>query len=163
MFNNILKRNKEIVAYFGITEIKLMKVYIIKNKGYIYIKKFEIIKNDLKLKEKVDNNFLVYYEKRTKNYSSPVQNGNGNNGNYNQNVNNGNTIVNNELCYLLKSEENRNSFKFFKISYFKYKNIIRLYLEKIIIDKKTLSLLATIEDEEIRSSISYLYSLSDKG
>ena len=35
--------------------------------------------------------------------------------------------------------------------------------EKIIIDKKTLSLLATIEDEEIRSSISYLYSLSDKG
>ena len=35
--------------------------------------------------------------------------------------------------------------------------------EKIIIDKETLSLLATIEDEEIRSSISYLYSLSDKG
>ena len=35
--------------------------------------------------------------------------------------------------------------------------------EKIIIDKKTLSLLATIEDEEIRSSISYLNSLSDKG
>ena len=34
--------------------------------------------------------------------------------------------------------------------------------EKIIIDKKTLSLLATIEDEEIRSSISYLYNLSDK-
>ena len=35
--------------------------------------------------------------------------------------------------------------------------------EKIIIDKETLSLLATIEDEEIRSSISYLYSPSDKG
>ena len=35
--------------------------------------------------------------------------------------------------------------------------------EKIIIDKETLSLLATIEDEEIRSSTSYLYSLSDKG
>lgn len=35
--------------------------------------------------------------------------------------------------------------------------------EKIIIDKETLSLLATIEDEEIRSSVSYLYSLSDKG
>ena len=35
--------------------------------------------------------------------------------------------------------------------------------EKIIIDKETLSLLATIEDEEIRSSISYLYSLSNKG
>ena len=35
--------------------------------------------------------------------------------------------------------------------------------EKIIIDKETLSLLATIEDEEIHSSISYLYSLSDKG
>ena len=35
--------------------------------------------------------------------------------------------------------------------------------EKIIIDKETLSLLATIEDEEICSSISYLYSLSDKG
>ena len=35
--------------------------------------------------------------------------------------------------------------------------------EKIIIDKETLSLLATIEDEEIRSSISYLYNLSDKG
>jgi len=35
--------------------------------------------------------------------------------------------------------------------------------EKIIIDKETLSLLATIEEEEIRSSISYLYSLSDKG
>ena len=40
MFNNILKRNEEIVAYFGITERKLMKVYIIKNKDYIYIKKF---------------------------------------------------------------------------------------------------------------------------
>lgn len=39
MFNNILKRNKEIVAYFGITQRKLMKVYIIKNKGYIYILK----------------------------------------------------------------------------------------------------------------------------
>ena len=38
-----------------------------------------------------------------------------------------------------------------------------LIKEKIIIDKETLSLLATIEDEEIRSSISYLYSLSDKG
>ena len=35
--------------------------------------------------------------------------------------------------------------------------------EKIIIDKETLSLLATIEDEEIRSSLSYLYNLSDKG
>lgn len=34
--------------------------------------------------------------------------------------------------------------------------------EKIIIEE-TLSLLATIEDEEIRSSTSYLYSLSDKG
>lgn len=38
-----------------------------------------------------------------------------------------------------------------------------LIKEKIIIDKETLSLLATIEDEEIRSSISYLYSLSNKG
>lgn len=127
MFNNILKRNKEIVAYFGITERKLMKVYIIKNKGYIYIKKFEIIKNDFKLKEKVDNNFLVYYEKRTKKLLPVIFLDN-------------NTIVNNELCYLLKSEENRNSFKFFKISYFKYKNIIRLYLEKIIIDKKDISI-----------------------
>ena len=127
MFNNILKRNKEIVAYFGITERKLMKVYIIKNKGYIYIKKFEIIKNDLKLKEKVDNNFLVYYEKRTKKLLTVI-------------FLDSNTIVNNELCYLLKSEENRNSFKFFKISYFKYKNIIRLYLEKIIIDKKDISI-----------------------
>lgn len=127
MFNNILKRNKEIVAYFGITERKLMKVYIIKNKGYIYIKKFEIIKNDLKLKEKVDNNFLVYYEKRTKKLLPVIFLDN-------------NTIVNNELCYLLKSEENRNSFKFFKISYFKYKNIIRLYLEKIIIEKKDISI-----------------------
>ena len=35
--------------------------------------------------------------------------------------------------------------------------------EKIIIDKETLSLLATIEDEEIRSSISYLCNISDKG
>ena len=127
MFNNILKRNKEIVAYFGINERKLMKVYIIKNKGYIYIKKFEIIKNDLKLKEKVDNNFLVYYEKRTKKLLPVIFLDN-------------NTIVNNELCYLLKSEENRNSFKFFKISYFKYKNIIRLYLEKIIIEKKDISI-----------------------
>ena len=127
MFNNILKRNKEIVAYFGITERKLMKVYIIKNKGYIYIKKFEIIKNDLKLKEKVDDNFLVYYEKRTKKLLPVIFLDN-------------NTIVNNELCYLLKSEENRNSFKFFKISYFKYKNIIRLYLEKIIIEKKDISI-----------------------
>lgn len=127
MFNNILKRNKEIVAYFGITERKLMKVYIIKNKGYIYIKKFEIIKNDFKLKEKVDNNFLVYYEKRTKKLLPVI-------------FLDSNTIVNNELCYLLKSEENRNSFKFFKISYFKYKNIIRLYLEKIIIDKKDISI-----------------------
>lgn len=127
MFNNILKRNKEIVVYFGITERKLMKVYIIKNKGYIYIKKFEIIKNDFKLKEKVDNNFLVYYEKRTKKLLPVIFLDN-------------NTIVNNELCYLLKSEENRNSFKFFKISYFKYKNIIRLYLEKIIIDKKDISI-----------------------
>ena len=127
MFNNILKRNKEIVAYFGITQRKLLKVYIIKNKGYIYIKKFEIIKNDLKLKEKVDNNFLVYYEKRTKKLLPVI-------------FLDSNTIVNNELCYLLKSEENRNSFKFFKISYFKYKNIIRLYLEKIIIDKKDISI-----------------------
>ena len=127
MFNNILKRNKEIKVYFGINERKLMKVYIIKNKGYIYIKKFEIIKNDFKLKEKVDNNFLVYYEKRTKKLLPVIFLDN-------------NTIVNNELCYLLKSEENRNSFKFFKISYFKYKNIIRLYLEKIIIDKKDISI-----------------------
>lgn len=127
MFNNILKRNKEIVAYFGITERKLLKVYIIKNKDYIYIKKFEIIKNDFKLKEKVDNNFLVYYEKRTKKLLPVI-------------FLDSNTIFNNELCYLLKSEENRNSFKFFKISYFKYKNIIRLYLEKIIIDKKDISI-----------------------
>lgn len=127
MFNNILKRNKEIVAYFGITERKLLKVYIIKNKDYIYIKKFEIIKNNLKLKEKVDNNFLVYYEKRTKKLLPVI-------------FLDSNTIFNNELCYLLKSEENRNSFKFFKISYFKYKNIIRLYFEKIIIDKKDISI-----------------------
>lgn len=127
MFNNILKRNKEIKVYFGINERKLMKVYIIKNKGYIYIKKFEIIKNDFKLKEKVDNNFLVYYEKRTKKLLPVI-------------FLDSNTIFNNELCYLLKSEENRNSFKFFKISYFKYKNIIRLYLEKIIIDKKDISI-----------------------
>ena len=127
MFNNIFKRNKEIVAYFGITERKLMKVYIIKNKGYIYIKKFEIIKNDLKLKEKVDDIFLVYYEKRTKKLLPVI-------------FLDSNTIANNDLCYLLKSEENRNSFKFFKISYFKYKNIIRLYLEKIIIDKKDISI-----------------------
>lgn len=127
MFNNILKRNKEIKVYFGINERKLMKVYIIKNNGYIYIKKFEIIKNDLKLKEKVDNNFLVYYEKKTKKLLPVI-------------FLDSNTIFNNELCYLLKSEENRNSFKFFKISYFKYKNIIRLYLEKIIIDKKDISI-----------------------
>ena len=127
MFNNILKRNKEIKVYFGINERKLMKVYIIKNKGYIYIKKFEIIKNDFKLKEKVDNNFLIYYEKRTKKLLPVI-------------FLDSNTIFNNELCYLLKSEENRNSFKFFKISYFKYKNIIRLYLEKIIIDKKDISI-----------------------
>ena len=127
MFNNILKRNKEIVAYFGITERKLMKVYIIKNKNYIYIKKFKIIKNDLKLKEKVDNNFLVYYEKGTKKLLTVIFLDN-------------NAIVNNDLCYLIKSEENRNSFKFFKISYFKYKNIIRLYFEKIIIDKKDISI-----------------------
>lgn len=125
MLNNILKRNKEIVAYFGITERKLLKVYIIKNKDYIYIKKFEIIKNDLKLKEKVDNNFLVYYEKGTKKLLPVIFI---------------NTIVNNDLCYLIKGEENRNSFKFFKISYFKYKNIIRLYFEKIIIDKKDISI-----------------------
>ena len=127
MFNNILKRNKEIKVYFGINERKLMKVYIIKNNGYIYIKKFEIIKNDLKLKEKVDDNFLVYYEKRTKKLLTVI-------------FLDSNTIANNDLCYLLKSEENRNSFKFFKISYFKYKNIIRLYLEKIIIDKKDISI-----------------------
>lgn len=127
MFNNILKRNKEIKVYFGINERKLMKVYIIKNNGYIYIKKFEIIKNDLKLKEKVDDNFLVYYEKRTKKLLPVI-------------FLDSNTIANNDLCYLLKSEENRNSFKFFKISYFKYKNIIRLYFEKIIIDKKDISI-----------------------
>ena len=127
MFNNIFKRNKEIKVYFGINERKLMKVYIIKNNGYIYIKKFEIIKNDLKLKEKVDDNFLVYYEKRTKKLLPVI-------------FLDSNTIANNDLCYLLKSEENRNSFKFFKISYFKYKNIIRLYLEKIIIDKKDISI-----------------------
>ena len=127
MFNNILKRNKEIKVYFGINERKLMKVYIIKNNGYIYIKKFEIIKNDLKLKEKVDDNFLVYYEKRTKKLLPVI-------------FLDSNTIANNDLYYLLKSEENRNSFKFFKISYFKYKNIIRLYLEKIIIDKKDISI-----------------------
>lgn len=127
MFNNILKRNKEIKVYFGINERKLMKVYIIKNNGYIYIKKFEIIKNDLKLKEKVDDKFLVYYEKRTKKLLPVI-------------FLDSNTIANNDLCYLLKSEENRNSFKFFKISYFKYKNIIRLYLEKIIIDKKDISI-----------------------
>ena len=127
MFNNILKRKKEIKVYFGITEKKLMKVYIIKNKGYIYIKKFEIIKNDFKLKEKVDNNFLVYYEKRTKKLLPVI-------------FLDSNTIFNNELCYLLKSEENRNSFKVFKISYFKYNNIIRIYLEKIIIDKKDISI-----------------------
>jgi len=127
MFNNILKRNKEIKVYFGINERKLMKVYIIKNNGYIYIKKFEIIKNDLKLKEKVDDNFLVYYEKRTKKLLPVI-------------FLDSNTIANNDLCYLLKSEENRNSFKFFKISYFKYENIIRLYLEKIIIDKKDISI-----------------------
>lgn len=127
MFNNILKRNKEIKVYFGINERKLMKVYIIKKNGYIYIKKFEIIKNDLKLKEKVDDNFLVYYEKRTKKLLPVI-------------FLDSNTIANNDLCYLLKSEENRNSFKFFKISYFKYKNIIRLYLEKIIIDKKDISI-----------------------
>lgn len=127
MFNNILKPNKEIKVYFGINERKLMKVYIIKNNGYIYIKKFEIIKNDLKLKEKVDDNFLVYYEKRTKKLLPVI-------------FLDSNTIANNDLCYLLKSEENRNSFKFFKISYFKYKNIIRLYLEKIIIDKKDISI-----------------------
>ena len=127
MLNNILKRKKEIKVYFGITEEKLMKVYIIKNKGYIYIKKFEIIKNDFKLKEKVDNNFLVYYEKGTKKLLPVI-------------FLDSNTIANNDLCYLLKSEENRNSFKFFKISYFKYKNIIRLYLEKIIIDKKDISI-----------------------
>lgn len=127
MFNNILKRNKEIKVYFGINERKLMKVYIIKNNGYIYIKKFEIIKNDLKLKEKVDDNFLVYYEKRTKKLLPVI-------------FLDSNTIANNDLCYLLKSEENRNSFKFFKISYFKYKNIIRLYLEKIIIEKKDISI-----------------------
>ena len=145
MFNNILKRNKEIKLYFGITERKLMKVYIIKNKGYIYIKKFEIIKNDLKLKEKVDN-FLVYYEKRTKKLLPIIFLDN-------------NTIVNNELCYLLKSEENRNSFKFFKISYFKYKNIIRLYLEKIIIDKKDISINLKLDKKYRYIEVDKLYGI----
>lgn len=146
MFNNILKRNKEIVAYFGITERKLMKVYIIKNKGFIYIKKFEIIKNDLKLKEKVDDNFLVYYEKRTKKLLPVIFLDN-------------NTIVNSELCYLLKSEENRNSFKFFKISYFKYKNIIRLYLEKIIIDKKDISINLKLDKKYRYIEVDKLYGI----
>ena len=146
MFNNILKRNKEIVVYFGITERKLMKVYIIKNKGYIYIKKFEIIKNDFKLKEKVDNNFLVYYEKRTKKLLPVIFLDN-------------NTIVNNELCYLLKSEENRNSFKFFKISYFKYKNIIRLYFEKIIIDKKDISINLKLDKKYRYIEVDKLYGI----
>ena len=146
MFNNILKRNKEIVAYFGITQRKLLKVYIIKNKGYIYIKKFEIIKNDLKLKEKVDDNFLVYYEKRTKKLFPVIFLDN-------------NTIVNNDLCYLLKSEENRNSFKFFKISYFKYKNIIRLYLEKIIIDKKDISINLKLDKKYRYIEVDKLYGI----
>ena len=146
MFNNILKRNKEIKVYFGITEKKLMKVYIIKNKGYIYIKKFEIIKNDFKLKEKVDNNFLVYYEKRTKKLLPVIFLHN-------------NTIVNNDLCYLLKSEENRNSFKFFKISYFKYKNIIRLYLEKIIIDKKDISINLKLDKKYRYIEVDKLYGI----
>lgn len=146
MFNNILKRNKEIVAYFGITERKLLKVYMIKNKGYIYIKKFEIIKNDLKLKEKVDDNFLVYYEKRTKKLFPVIFLDN-------------NTIVNNDLCYLLKSEENRNSFKFFKISYFKYKNIIRLYLEKIIIDKKDISINLKLDKKYRYIEVDKLYGI----
>lgn len=146
MFNNILKRNKEIKVYFGITEKKLMKVYIIKNKGYIYIKKFEIIKNDFKLKEKVDNNFLVYYEKRTKKLFPVI-------------FLDSNTIVNNDLCYLLKSEENRNSFKFFKISYFKYKNIIRLYLEKIIIDKKDISINLKLDKKYRYIEVDKLYGI----
>lgn len=146
MFNNILKRNKEIVAYFGITERKLLKVYIIKNKDYIYIKKFEIIKNDLKLKEKVDNNFLVYYEKRTKKLLPVI-------------FLYSNTIFNNELCYLLKSEENRNSFKFFKISYFKYKNIIRLYFEKIIIDKKDISINLKLDKKYRYIEVDKLYGI----
>lgn len=147
MFNNILKRNKEIVAYFGITERKLMKVYIIKNKDYIYIKKFEIIKNDLKLKEKVDNNFLVYYEKGTKKLLPVI-------------FLDSNTIANNDdLCYLLKSEENRNSFKFFKISYFKYKNMIRLYLEKIIIDKKDISINLKLDKKYRYIEVDKLYGI----
>ena len=146
MFNNILKRNKEIVAYFGITERKLLKVYIIKNKDYIYIKKFEIIKNDFKLKEKVDNNFLVYYEKRTKKLLPVI-------------FLDSNTIFNNELCYLLKCEENRNSFKFFKISYFKYKNIIRLYLEKIIIDKKDISINLKLDKKYRYIEVDKLYGI----
>lgn len=145
MFNNILKRNKEIVAYFGITERKLLKVYIIKNKDYIYIKKFKIIKNDLKLKEKVDNNFLVYYEKGTKKLL-PV-------------ILDNNAIVNNDLCYLIKSEENRNSFKFFKISYFKYKNIIRLYFEKIIIDKKDISINLKLDKKYRYIEVDKLYGI----
>ena len=142
MFNNILKRNKEIVAYFGITERK----YIIKNKDYIYIKKFEIIKNDLKLKEKVANNFLVYYEKGTKKLLPVI-------------FLDSNTIFNNELCYLLKSEENRNSFKFFKISYFKYKNIIRLYFEKIIIDKKDISINLKLDKKYRYIEVDKLYGI----
>lgn len=144
MLNNILKRNKEIVAYFGITERKLLKVYIIKNKDYIYIKKFEIIKNDLKLKEKVDNNFLVYYEKGTKKLLPVIFI---------------NTIVNNDLCYLIKSEENINSFKFFKISYFKYKNIIRLYFEKIIIDKKDISINLKLDKKYRYIEVDKLYGI----
>ena len=58
---------------------------------------FKIIKNDLKLKEKVDDNFLVYYEKGTKKLLPVIFLDN-------------NTIVDDDLCYLLKSEENRNSF-----------------------------------------------------
>lgn len=146
MFNNILKRNKEIVAYFGITERKLMKVYIIKKKDYIYIKKFKIIKNDLKLKEKVDNNFLVYYEKGTKKLLPVI-------------FLVKSTIANNDLCYLLKSEENRNSFKFFKISYFKYKNIIRLYFEKIIIDKKDISINLKLDKKYRYIEVDKLYGI----
>lgn len=146
MFNNILKRKKEIKVYFGITEKKLMKVYIIKNKGYIYIKKFEIIRNDLKLKEKVDDNFFVYYEKGTKKLFPIIFLDN-------------NTIVKNDLCYLLKSEENRNNFKVFKISYFKYNNIIRIYLEKIIIDKKDISINLKLDKKYRYIEVDKLYGI----
>ena len=69
------------------------------------------------------------------------------------------TIANNDLCYLLKSEENRNSFKFFKISYFKYKNIIRLYFEKIIIDKKDISINLKLDKKYRYIEVDKLYGI----